>query len=102
MRHDAVGPIDSGFFDSIEKGKNKDQKSDNVQQFKDLLNNKITDVNNLQVEADKLVRDFVTGNTDNVHEVLVAINEADLSFRLMMEVRNKLVEAYKEVMRMQV
>jgi flagellar hook-basal body complex protein FliE len=44
----------------------------------------------------------MTGQTSNLHEVIVAMSEADLSFRLMMQVRNKLLEAYKEIMRMQV
>ena len=39
---------------------------------------------------------------DNLHQVVAALSEADLSFRLMMQVRNKLVEAYKEIIRMQV
>jgi flagellar hook-basal body complex protein FliE len=70
--------------------------------FKDMLKQHLDEVNDLQFEADKAVRDLVTGSTDNIHQVLSAITEADLSFRLMMQVRNKLVEAYKEIMRMQV
>lgn len=70
--------------------------------FRETLERYIQDVNSLQVEADKAVRNLVTGKTDNFHEVIVAMSEADLSFRLMMQMRNKLVDAYKEIMRMQV
>jgi flagellar hook-basal body complex protein FliE len=70
--------------------------------FKDLLARHLDEVNDLQLEADRAVRDLVTGRTDNLHGVIAALSEADLSFRLMMQVRNKLLEAYKEIMRMQV
>ncbi len=70
--------------------------------FKDMVEQYLQDVNTLQVEADKSVRNLMTGKTDNFHQVIVAISEADLSFRLMMQMRNRLEEAYKEIMRMQV
>ncbi len=70
--------------------------------FKDMVEQYLQDVNALQVEADKSVRNLMTGKTDNFHQVIVAISEADLSFRLMMQMRNRLEEAYKEIMRMQV
>ena len=70
--------------------------------FKELLTRHLDEVNQLQFEADRALRDLVTGQTDNLHGVIVAMTEADLSFRLMMQVRNKLLEAYNEIMRMQV
>ncbi|MHC4787681.1 MAG: flagellar hook-basal body complex protein FliE [Planctomycetota bacterium] len=73
-----------------------------VPAFKEMLQRYLNDVSSLQLEADKAVRDLSTGATDNLHQVIVAMSEADLSFRLMMQVRNKLLEAYKEIMRMQV
>jgi flagellar hook-basal body complex protein FliE len=44
---------------------------------------------------------LTTGEVEDVHQVMIAMNEADLAFRMMLEVRNKLVEAYKEVARLQ-
>lgn len=70
--------------------------------FKETLNKYLDQVNELQQEADKAVVDMAAGNTSNLHQVVAAVNEADLSFRLMMQVRNKLLDAYKEIMRMQV
>lgn len=70
--------------------------------FRDILMNHLQDVNRMQVEADQAVQDLVTGKTENLHQVIAAVNEASLSFQLMMAVRDKLVDAYKEVMRMQV
>jgi len=70
--------------------------------FRDLIAKYLEDVNALQTEADRAVAGLATGKLDNLHQVIVAVNEADLSFRLMMQVRNRLLEAYKEIMRMQV
>ena len=70
--------------------------------FKDTLQDYLQDVNDLQREADKAVVGLATGKVDNLHEVLVAMGEADVSYRLMMEIRNKLLEAYREITRMQV
>lgn len=70
--------------------------------FKALFKRQLDEVNALQFEADKAVRDLSAGRAGNLHAVIAAVTEADLSFRLMMQVRNRLVEAYKEIMRMQV
>jgi flagellar hook-basal body complex protein FliE len=53
-------------------------------------------------QADKALQELATGQTDNLHSVTLAAARADLSFRLVMEIRNRLQEAYQEVMRMQV
>jgi flagellar hook-basal body complex protein FliE len=70
--------------------------------FKEMFERFLDEVNALQLEADKSVRDLAAGKADSLHQVIVAMSEADLSFRLMMQMRNKLIEAYKEIMRMQV
>jgi flagellar hook-basal body complex protein FliE len=49
-----------------------------------------------------MVKSLAQGEITDVHEVMLAMTRADLSFRMMLEVRNKLLEAYQEVMRMQV
>ena len=58
---------------------------------------------NTQISAaDKAVADLVLGKTDNLHQVMITLEKAKLSFELMVEVRNKALEAYQEVMRMQI
>ena len=61
----------------------------------------IGDVNNEQVKADMAIQKLVTGETDNVQEVMLQLSQADLSFRMFVEVRDKAVDAYQEIMRMQ-
>ncbi len=86
-----------GNLDPAKKGKDVDGPS-----FADTLAESLDKVNNLQKEADKAIEDFAIGKTRNIHETMIAVNKADLAFRLTMQVRNKIVEAYQEVMRMQV
>jgi len=70
--------------------------------FADTLSESLSKVNDLQKEADKAIEDFASGETRNIHETMIAVGKADLAFRLTMQVRNKIVEAYQEVMRTQV
>lgn len=70
--------------------------------FKEALKQYVDQVNELQQQADTAVVDLATGKMENMHQVVAAVTEADLSFRLMMQVRNKLLDAYREIMRMQV
>lgn len=70
--------------------------------FSQLLKESLNDVNKLQSEADKSVEDLVVGKSRNIHETMIALNKADIAFRMTLQVRNKLVEAYQEIIRMQV
>jgi len=70
--------------------------------FRKMLQTSIAEVNQLQNAADNSIEQLVAGRSRNLHETMIAMEKADISFRLMMEVRNKIIEAYNEVMRMQV
>lgn len=70
--------------------------------FGEILGESLKEVNNLQLEADKAIEDFATGQTKNVHETMIALNKADTAFKMTMQVKNKIVEAYQEIIRMQV
>ncbi len=52
--------------------------------------------------ASQAVEALVTGQSNNIHQTMVALQQADVSFQLMMQVRNKLVTAYEEIQRMQI
>jgi flagellar hook-basal body complex protein FliE len=70
--------------------------------FADTLKESIAEINNLQLQADENMADLATGKNANVQETILAVEKADISFKLMMEVRNKIISAYQEVMRTQV
>ena len=65
--------------------------------FKDMLLDSIQEVNGMQQEADQAVEGLMTGEDVNPAEVLTAVQKADMAFRMMMQIRNKLVAAYDEV-----
>lgn len=70
--------------------------------FSDVLSNSLEKVNEFANQADTATRELVAGRNKNIHETLLAVERADASFKLMVQVRNKILEAYKEIMRMQV
>ena len=70
--------------------------------FATVLEESLALVSTLQHQADQAIRELATGPSASLHETMLALDKADLSFRLMMQVRNKIVEAYQEVLRMQV
>lgn len=65
--------------------------------FKDMLLKSISDVNEMQQDADRAVEAMSVGEDVNPAEVLTAVQKADLAFRMMMQVRNKMVEAFAEI-----
>ena len=70
--------------------------------FGEMLRNAVEAVNHMQHESGRLEDAVAKGENANLHQAIIAGEKAGLSFRLMMQVRNKLVEAYQEVSRMQV
>jgi len=65
--------------------------------FKDFLMDSLKEVNQMQTQADKAVESLAAGEDVNPTEVLTAVQKADLAFRMMMQIRNKLVQAYDEI-----
>jgi flagellar hook-basal body complex protein FliE len=94
----------SGFVEetSVRAASADPQGAPSGMSFGETLQDLLADTNRMQVEANRAVEGFVTGDVADVHDVMIAMTKADISFRLMLEVRNRLVEAYQEVMRMQV
>ena len=74
----------------------------NANTFADILHNSVEKVNTMQTQADQAIANLVAGRTKNIHETMLTIERADESLKLMMQVRNKILDAYKEIMRMQV
>ncbi len=79
-------------------GRTNDATSD----FAKLMLGKVDDVNAMQTDADDQVHQMLTGGDVNEAEVLTAVQKADLAFRMMLQVRNKLIEAYRELQQIQI
>jgi flagellar hook-basal body complex protein FliE len=70
--------------------------------FSALIDKTMADLDRLNSQADQAVLNLAVGKTDNIHDVALAVTKADLAFRTVLEIRNRLTEAYQEIMRMQV
>ncbi len=72
------------------------------QSFKEMLVKNLEEVNRLQQDADVAFERLATGKIQNVTEVLSAVQKADLAFKILMQIRNKLVAAYDEIRNMRI
>jgi flagellar hook-basal body complex protein FliE len=70
--------------------------------FADTLKDAVQSVNTMQQESDIKTQQLATGKADNLADVMITAEKADIAFKLMVSVRNKIIEAYQEVMKMQV
>lgn len=84
------------FLESVQKPQ-KTQSS-----FADALKDSISKVGEIEKEADKEAEKLARMETQDIHSTMIAIEKADITFQLMMQVRNKILTAYEEIMRMQV
>lgn len=78
------------------------QEGDDKASFGDTLKDAMDRVDGAQKEAEGKIEAYVAGEEENLHEVMISMNQAKLHFQLMTETRNKLLETYQELMRMPV
>ncbi|MFP6106016.1 flagellar hook-basal body complex protein FliE [Helicobacter pylori] len=71
-------------------------------EFSKLLKQSINELNNTQEQSDKALADMATGQIKDLHQAAIAIGKAETSMKLMLEVRNKAISAYKELLRTQI
>ena len=76
------------------------ERPSNPGSFGKLLTDSINQVNRLQVEADSSINDLAMGKQTDIHRTMVAMEKASISFELLMQIRNKIVSAYDQIMRM--
>lgn len=70
--------------------------------FSKILKNSIEEINDTQVKGDKAMADLATGEVKDLHQAAIAINKAETSMKMMLEIRNKALSAYKEIARTQI
>ncbi|WQS51588.1 flagellar hook-basal body complex protein FliE [Helicobacter pylori] len=71
-------------------------------EFSKLLKQSINELNSTQEQSDKALADMATGQIKDLHQAAIAIGKAETSMKLMLEVRNKAISAYKELLRTQI
>ena len=74
----------------------------NANLFQSMFNSAVNTVQGARDNANKAIEDFLSGNTEDVHSTVLATQRADLTFEMFMQVRNKVISAYQEIMKMQV
>ncbi|RXJ69596.1 flagellar hook-basal body complex protein FliE [Halarcobacter ebronensis] len=99
----SISPIGVSSINSLlnNQSNNQTNKTDD-KSFSELLNNAITEVNDTQVDAYNAMEGIATGKVKNLQEAVQKIEEADLSLKLALEVKNKALAAYKEIKSMQI
>jgi flagellar hook-basal body complex protein FliE len=70
--------------------------------FGELLKQSIDKVSRLQHEADASINDLASGKQTDIHQTMIAVEKAEVSFELLMQIRNKVIAAYENIMRTQV
>jgi flagellar hook-basal body complex protein FliE len=70
--------------------------------FSDYIKQSLTDVNRQMLDADQAIGDLATGKNQDIHNTMIAMKKAEISFELVMQVRNKLISAYDEIRRMSI
>ena len=102
----SLTPVSMSRFTDMLKSNNKLSDkldgADKKQSFGEVLSSSLREVNGVQQSADMEVQKFLSGQNSGIHETMIALEKADLSVRLLVQVRNKAVEAYREIMKMQV
>jgi len=83
------------------KQKNKLDTTQNSANFADSLKSALNEVNEMQVESEEAIGDLATGQVKDLHQAALSIGKAEMSMKLMLEIRNKALNAYKELGRTQ-
>lgn len=88
-------------FPNLQQPSSPTQPGDSDGTFGATLKTAINQVEQIHTSAEQQVTDLLKGDRSDVHNVMIAVEKADVAFQLMMQVRNKIVSAYQEVSRMQ-
>jgi len=90
---DSLSPI------SLQNDIINNQQSDGGGDFFKILQDSLNDVNDKQIKSDKALSDIATGRVRDLHSAAITIDKAEISMKVMLEVRNKALNAYKEILK---
>lgn len=103
MPIDAIGGVNSLTpTKSIFQTEDLKPKDNSSIPFAEYLNDAMNKTNELLLESDRLADDFAAGRTDSIHQVMIAAEKADVALQFTLQIRNKIMDAYNEIMRMQI
>ena len=93
----SIQPIDSGNLQSV-----KNPVSKASQDFNSLLESTIKHVKNAENNGENAILDLQSGKAQNLHDVMIAVEKADISLRMLVQMRNKALEAYNEILKLNI
>jgi flagellar hook-basal body complex protein FliE len=91
----------AGFLPAMQEISVAAERADGAD-FSQWLQQRLSETNAKLIESDRQIERVATGEADNLHHVMIALEDARLSFQLMVQVRNKLLDAYQDILRMQI
>lgn len=100
-----INSVSSSFINNVSSNdemKKLTTPHDSIQSFSKFLSNAINEVNHAQIQSDEMTEKLARGEAVDLHNVMIASQKASITLQTTIEIRNKVVEAYQEVMRMQV
>jgi len=99
--YNSIQPIKPSELEGLKPTEKENEEAEGGSSFKSVLGDLVKEVDELQSDANRSIEGLVTGETENIHDVSVRMAEAGVAFDLMMEVRNKLLDAYQQISQMQ-
>lgn len=100
MKINNISQLNTVKLGSIDK--NSEETSKSKISFSTFLNESLEKVNSLEKESEQYNLKLATGELENIHESMIAAQKADIALQLTMQIRNKVLDAYREIMRMQI
>ncbi len=86
---------------NAEQSTKETPRAQNGEGFMEILQKTLEEVNDLQIKGDRALSEIATGQVKDLHQAAIAIDKAEISMKVMLEVRNKALNAYKEILRTQ-
>ncbi|HOJ09626.1 MAG TPA: flagellar hook-basal body complex protein FliE [Clostridiales bacterium] len=97
-----IGAIDKSLSISSLKKTGIQRTEDGIKGFADYFKEAVNKTNDIIVKAENISNQFAVGNIDDIHKVLVEVEKADIALQFTLQIRNKIMDAYNEIMRMQI
>ncbi len=96
-----INPITTNLTNQTNQNSNLNKITNTNDTFSKILEKGINYVNNQELNANKMVQELAAGQNDDIAGTMIALEKADISMRLLIQVRNKVINAYQEIMRIQ-
>jgi len=87
-------------FNTTERNPQTEQSQGSSQTFTETLQDSLSQVNNMQLESGEMVKEFASGESQNVHELMITLQKAGTTMQMTTAVRNKAMDAYKKIINM--